>query len=93
MDNQVKLDAHGELLLRQYRELLPTLQKLADEASQLLRHALREQGIYITAMENRVKTEKSLTGKLELKGINNDNRFFLFLCDIIQMFWFSRSFV
>ena len=68
MDNQVKLDAHGELLLRQYRELLPTLQKLADEASQLLRHALREQGIYITAMENRVKTEKSLTGKLELKG-------------------------
>ena len=68
MGNQVKLDPHGEMLLRQYRELRPTLQQLADEASQLLRHALREQNIYITAMEHRVKTEKSLTGKLELKG-------------------------
>lgn len=68
MENQVKLDPHGEMLLRQYRELRPTLQQLADEASSLLRHALREQGIYITAMEHRVKTEKSLRGKLELKG-------------------------
>ena len=64
----VKLDTHGEMLLRQYRKLCPTLQQLADEASQQLRHALREQGIYITAMEHRVKTEKSLLGKLELKG-------------------------
>ena len=68
MDNQVKLDVHGEMLLQQYRELLPTLEQLADEASRLMEEALREQGIYITAMEHRVKTEKSLTGKLELKG-------------------------
>ena len=68
MGNQVKLDAHGEELLRQYREMLPTFQQLAEEASQLMRHALSEQGIYITAMEQRVKTEKSLAGKLELKG-------------------------
>ena len=68
MDNQVKLDLHGEMLLQQYRELLPTLEQLADEASRLMEEALREQGIYITAMEHRVKTEKSLTGKLELKG-------------------------
>ena len=56
------------MLLKQYRELRPTLQQLADEASNQLRRALKEQGIYITAMEHRVKTEKSLTGKLELKG-------------------------
>ena len=56
------------MLLQQYRELRPTLQQLADEASNQLRLALKEQGIYITAMEHRVKTEKSLTGKLELKG-------------------------
>ena len=68
MSEMVKLDAHGEMLLQQYRELRPTLQKLSDEAYDLLSHALREQGIYITAMEHRVKTEKSLTGKLELKG-------------------------
>ena len=68
MEDQVILDQHGEQLLQQYRHLLPTLQKLADEASTLLRRTLREQGIYITAMEHRVKTEKSLRGKLELKG-------------------------
>ena len=32
MEGQVKLDPHGEQLMRQYRELLPTLQQLADEA-------------------------------------------------------------
>ena len=67
MDN-LKLDAHGEVLLQQYRELRPTLQQLADDAADQLRQALHQQGIYITAMEHRVKTEKSLTGKLELKG-------------------------
>ena len=64
----VKLDPHGEMLLRQYRELRPTLQQLADEAYNLLCQELRKQGIYVTAIEHRVKTEKSLIGKLELKG-------------------------
>ena len=64
----MKLDPHGELLLKQFRELRPSLQQLAEEATALLRQALREQGVYVTAIEHRVKTEKSLTGKLELKG-------------------------
>ena len=67
-DKNISLDPHGEMLLGQYRALLPTLHEIADKASGQLRHALREQGIYITAMESRVKTEKSLAGKLELKG-------------------------
>ncbi len=68
MGNHVTLDPHGEALLRQYRRLLPTLDQLSNEAYDVLRHALREQGIYVTAIEHRVKTEKSLAGKLELKG-------------------------
>ena len=68
VEPKVKLDPHGEMLLRQFSELRPTLQQLADEAYNLLCQALREQGIYVTAIEHRVKTEKSLTGKLELKG-------------------------
>ena len=68
MENYVTLDAHGEALLQQYRELCPTLEQLAKEAYDLLRRALREQGIYVTAIEYRVKTEQSLAGKLELKG-------------------------
>ena len=64
----MNLDSHSEMLLRQFRELRPSLQQIADEACRLLQNALSEQGIYITAMEHRVKTEKSLAGKLELKG-------------------------
>ena len=64
----MKLDPHGEALLQQYRELRPTLEKLDKESFDLIRHALREQSIYVTAIEHRVKTEKSLAGKLELKG-------------------------
>ena len=68
MENNVKLDPHGEALMQQYRELLPTLEQLAKEANDLLLRALREQGIYVTAVEYRVKAEKSLAGKLEVKG-------------------------
>ena len=68
MEKRIKLDPHGEELMQQYRELLPILQQLASEAYDQLRHALRKQGIYVTAIEQRVKTEKSLAGKLELKG-------------------------
>ena len=68
MEEQIKLDPHCEMLMQQYQQLLPTLQQLEDEACSQLCKALDEQGIYITAMEHRVKTEKSLRGKLELKG-------------------------
>jgi ppGpp synthetase/RelA/SpoT-type nucleotidyltranferase len=68
MANQEQLDAHGEMLLRQYKELRPTLQQIDGKAYELLRQALKEQGIYVTAVEHRVKTEKSLRGKLEIKG-------------------------
>lgn len=68
MANHVILDPHGEALLKQFRELRPTLEQLAKDAYDLIRHALREQGIYVTAIEQRVKTEKSLIGKLERKG-------------------------
>ena len=54
--------------MQQYRELVPTLEEIAKKAYDLLRRALREQGIYVTAYEFRVKTEESLAGKLERKG-------------------------
>ena len=66
--DKVILDPHGEMLMQQYRELVPTLEQLAKNAYDLLRRALREQGIYVTAFEYRVKTEQSLAGKLERKG-------------------------
>ena len=68
MEDTLNLDCHGEMLMQQYRELLPTLQKLSADAYAQLCKALEEQGIYVTAVEHRVKTERSLAGKLELKG-------------------------
>ena len=68
MANHTQLDPHGEALLQQYRELRPTLEQIDSEAYKLLQQAIQEQGIYVTAIEHRVKTEKSLAGKLELKG-------------------------
>ena len=64
----VNLDSHGEELMKQFRELRPTLDQLAKDAYEQLNSALQEQGVYVTALEHRVKTEKSLAGKLELKG-------------------------
>lgn len=68
MNQIVKLDPHGEALMEQYRKLLPTLEKLSTDVYEMLTRALNEQGIYVTAIERRVKSEKSLAGKLELKG-------------------------
>ena len=66
--SSIKLDPHGEALLQQYRDLSPTLERLSGEVYDLMRRALREQGIYVTAIEHRVKTEESLAVNLELKG-------------------------
>jgi len=64
----ILLDSHGEKLLAQYKERLPLYQKLEQLAYEQISQMIKEQGIYVTALEHRVKTETSLTGKLELKG-------------------------
>ena len=68
MEKKINLDMHGEDLMDEFRERLPELEQLAKDAYNQLQKALRAQGIYVTAMEQRVKTEQSLAGKLELKG-------------------------
>lgn len=68
MNNEYRLNPHCEQMMQQYREMLPELERVSQTAYDRLRRALRQQGIYITAFERRIKTEKSLAGKLELKG-------------------------
>lgn len=65
---KIQLDAHGQELMAQFREKLPLLQQLEKEVYTYLEQSLQQQGIYVTGIEHRVKTESSLEGKLELKG-------------------------
>ena len=59
---------HTTELLDAWRLELPQLKQLEEQVSDLLQKALREQNIQLNAFEHRMKSEESLTGKLEKKG-------------------------
>lgn len=69
MTAKYKLDAHGELLLQQYHERKPIYERLEEIVAQTIEKALKDQGLYVTSIEHRIKAEHSLMGKLELKGM------------------------
>lgn len=62
------LDLHCQMILEEYREMAPRMEETRKEVIKLIRKALRDNNLEVTAVEGRVKTEKSLAGKLELKG-------------------------
>ena len=62
------LDLHSQLILDEYRERLPQMEQLKEEVLRMLREAVDRNGLVVTAIEARVKTEESLAGKLALKG-------------------------
>ncbi len=64
----VQLSPHAEEILSAYHEKLPILQRLAQKTYDQLNEVLRAQSVEINSIEHRVKTEKSLRGKLEIKG-------------------------
>ena len=62
------MDLHCEMILEEYREAKPVLERMLVEIPALLRDKLAKNGIIVTAVDARIKTEESLKGKLELKG-------------------------
>lgn len=62
------LDLHCTMILEEYREKMPVFEKMREVASNVLKKAIDDNGILVTALDSRIKTEKSLAGKLELKG-------------------------
>ena len=64
----MKLDLHCEMMLDEYRTKLPVFEKLKTIILEQLRRCLDENSLLVSGLEARVKTEKSLSGKLELKG-------------------------
>ncbi len=62
------MDLHCEMIMEEYREAKPVLERMLVEIPALLRETLAKNGILVTAVDARIKTEDSLKGKLELKG-------------------------
>jgi len=62
------LSPHSEMLLSEFRKIRPQLEQLLEGIYAYLNSVLKEQGVELNAFEYRVKTEKSLAGKLERKG-------------------------
>ena len=55
-------------VLAQYRDLLLVYEQMAEIIPEKLKGFFAEAGIVVAAVEHRVKTERSLAGKLQLKG-------------------------
>ena len=64
----MRLDLHSEMILEEYQAKLPVFEQLKTVVLEQLRRCLDENNIVVSGLEARVKTEKSLSGKLELKG-------------------------
>lgn len=62
------LDMHCTMILEEYRDARPIFEKMKEVVLNSLQKCISENGIYVTAIEGRIKQEKSLAGKLELKG-------------------------
>ncbi len=63
-----RMDPHFEPFLEEYREHLPQLHEEALKIRERLQSTLDQAGLVVAGIEHRVKSEKSLLGKLELKG-------------------------
>ena len=62
------LDPHSQFIMEEYLDQRPMFLEAENKVKQRLSDCLAEAGIVVAAIESRVKTEKSLAGKLELKG-------------------------
>lgn len=62
------LDMHCTMILEEYRDMTPVFKKIKEIVLKELTSCLQKNHILVTAVEARIKTEKSLAGKLDLKG-------------------------
>ncbi|MBQ5438597.1 MAG: RelA/SpoT domain-containing protein, partial [Bacteroidales bacterium] len=66
--NEYGLDLKGQMILEEYRELLPVFSRLKSLVLEKLGECLQRAGLIVSSLDARVKQEASLAGKLELKG-------------------------
>lgn len=64
----MNLDAHCKAIMAEYKKNLPSFRKEEKVLLSKISKLLSDAGVVVAGLESRVKTEKSLEGKLELKG-------------------------
>lgn len=62
------MDPHSGLILNQYKSLLPALGRLREIVTEKIGKSISEMKLSVDGISSRIKTEKSLTGKLDRKG-------------------------
>ena len=67
-EKQYQLNPHCQELLHQYEEHIHIFQRMETVACDAIEKALKDYGLYVNAIEHRIKRPNSLAGKLQLKG-------------------------
>lgn len=62
------LNPRGTMIIEQFRDRYPVFEKMLSVVRGALEKSVKENRIYINALEGRIKEESSLVGKLERKG-------------------------
>lgn len=62
------MDLHSEMIFNQYLQNIDSFNKIQEIVTNELKKIVSDLGMLVNSVESRVKTEKSLKGKLELKG-------------------------
>lgn len=62
------MDKHCQDILNQYKECKPLFCDIQKIVVDNLESSIKKAGVWLAQVESRIKTEESLTGKLELKG-------------------------
>lgn len=62
------LDLHGEVLLEEYRSMMPLFETIHCVVMDTLKKQISASSLEVNSIEGRIKTEKSLAGKLKRKG-------------------------
>ena len=81
MADNYRLDSHGLAILEEYRQQRLVFERMQETVPAQVRSVFEEAGIIVASIESRIKEEKSLAGKLELKGAK-----YASLADITDIF-------
>ena len=68
MSYTANLDPHCLSILQEYKDKHPQFEEAESKVISLLKHTFKDGGLHVASVESRIKTERSLAGKLERKG-------------------------